>query len=175
MISDSQNGELIEEWNWESARPSGRAVLRSLAHKEGIAHEGVHLWIVRKNPAGMEILFQHRAPEKELFPSVYDITVGGHVPFGQNENKIQKESSEEIGIRPDDNELIDLGFFRYEEKTEGLFHREFQHVYLLQNDSPLTVYHFADDEVDAMAAIKLTDVKKLFLGEHTFDAEVFFR
>jgi isopentenyl-diphosphate Delta-isomerase len=162
--------EYIEEWDWEKAVPTGRAVERKTAHREGISHEGVHLWVVRFNN-GPELLFQHRASHKDMFPDCLDITVGGHVPFGKNENKVQKESYEEIGINPTEKELIDLGYFRYEEKSKDLFHREFQRVYLMTDNRPLTEYRFVDGEVDGIFAVKLSDLELLLTKDFSFQAE----
>ena len=165
-------GELIEEWDWDKAVPTGRPVERRLAHKTGIAHEGVHLWIIRTMPQ-MELLFQHRAKDKEMYPDCLDITVGGHVPFGVADKKIQKESYEEVGISPSDNELIDLGCYRYEEKAAGLFHREFQSVYILIDNRPLDGYRFIDGEVDAIFAVRLDELKALLVTDTVINAECF--
>jgi isopentenyl-diphosphate Delta-isomerase len=165
------NDEQIEEWGWESGCPLGRAVSRKKAHREGTAHEGVHLWILRTVRGFPEILFQHRAGSKELYPGCLDITVGGHVVFGHNKNKIQKESYEEIGISPMDDEMIDLGYFRYEEKNEIVFHREFQRVYLLHDNRELFKYSFNDKEVDGIYAVKFSDLEILFNGDLKFPAE----
>ena len=165
--------EALEEWDWGTARPTGRMVMRRRAHREGVPHEGVHLWIVRIRAGTPEVLFQRRAGDKEHYPDCLDITVGGHVLFGQKEGKIQKESSEEIGISPTDEELIDLGYYRYEERTPGLFHREFQRVYLLRDDRPLSGYRFADGEVTGIYAVPLRSLERLFDEDLTFVIEGF--
>lgn len=166
--NDTVTDELLEEWDWESARPLGRSVSRKKAHNEGIPHEGVHLWIIRTAHAHIELLFQHRSAGKELYPDCLDITVGGHVVFGHKEKKIQKESREEIGIEPDDEELIDLGYFRYEEKNGILYHREFQRVYLLIDNRPLDRYVFTDGEVEGIYAVPVDALKRLFVDDFPF-------
>lgn len=125
---DFTNKELLEAWDWETGIPTGLPVARGESYKKGIAHEGVHLWIIRSGTPPYEILFQQRSPHKELFPGCLDITVGGHVPFGLQGNKIQKEAMEELGISPCDADMTDLGYIRYEEITDEYLHREFQHV-----------------------------------------------
>lgn len=169
----SQGNEVIEIWDWADAEPTGRSVLRGYAHRNGIAHEGVHLWIIRPADSGCDVLFQERAPDKEQFPDCLDITVGGHVPFGTVENKVQKESMEEIGISPADGEMIDLGYFRYEEKTETLFHREFQKVYLYASRRELSGYSFIDGEVSGIYAVPLTKLETLMLEDISFHIEGF--
>jgi len=164
--------ELIEEWDWENAAPTGKPVPRNVAHKKGIAHEGVHLWVLKLKQTP-ELLFQHRAKFKEMYPDCLDITVGGHVPFGINANKIQKESFEEIGIIPSDDELIDLGYYKYEEITENLFHREFQQVFLCIDNRPLDQYKFTDGEVDGIFAVHINDLELLFQKDFEFKIEGF--
>lgn len=165
--------EMIEEWDWETARPTGRAVLRRQAHREGIPHEGVHLWVVRTSHGRVEVLFQHRAGDKELFPDCLDITVGGHVTYGTARNKIQKEAYEEMGITPEEEDLVDLGYFRYEERDERHFHREFQRVYLLLDQRELDGYVFTDGEVIGVCAVPLDDLERLLLADFTFTAEAY--
>ncbi|MCU0822327.1 MAG: hypothetical protein MUC95_07640 [Spirochaetes bacterium] len=165
--------ELIEEWDWEKAVPTGRPVARKKAHLEGIAHEGVHLWVIRTSGSAPELLFQRRAGHKDTYPDCLDITVGGHVPFGTADKKIQKESYEEIGIAPPDSEMSDLGYFRYEEKAGGLFHREFQRVYLYMDNRPLNEYRFNDSEVTAICAVFLPDIEQLLTGDLKISAEVY--
>lgn len=159
---DFTNKELLEAWDWESGKPTGRPVARGESYKKGIPHEGVHLWILRAGTRPYEILFQQRSPEKELFPGCLDITVGGHVPFGLKENKIQKEAMEELGISPSDADMTDLGYIRYEEITGDYIHREFQHVYIMRDDRPIDGYRFNDGEVTGLCPVPAGYLRSLF-------------
>ena len=165
--------ELLEIWDWETGLPTGKSVERSFAHKNGIAHEGVHLWIIRGDFNSREILFQKRSGSKDQFPGFLDITVGGHVPFGLTENKIQKEAFEEIGIMPEDKSMIDLGFYRYEEIMDNMHHREFQHIYVLHDNRNLSEYKFNDGEVSAICSIALEDLEKMLIENSVIPAEIF--
>ena len=168
-----QGTELLEEWDWDTASPTGKSVLRGYAHKNGIAHEGVHLWVLRFSGKEPEVLFQKRAHNKEMYPGYLDITVGGHVTFGISEGKIQKEAHEEIGIEFDERNLIDLGYFRYEEIDDAIFHREFQRVYLLVDERPLSEYRFNDGEVEGVVAVRLGDLSRLMEEDFSFKIEGF--
>lgn len=165
-IETVSNDELIEEWDWESGTPTGRAVSRKKAHREGIPHEGVHLWIFAKYNNKEYILLQRRAPYKEFYPNVLDISVGGHVVYNQTEDKLEKETFEELGFIPDKEKLIDLGYFRYDETIPemNLVHREFQRVWLLFDNRPLNEYHFNDGEVDGLAAVEYNEFKGILSG-----------
>jgi len=164
--ADETIEEMLEIWDWDSAKPTGKSVSRKIAHMEGVPHEGVHLWIVRVNNGIPEVLFQMRAVTKESYPGCLDITVGGHVPFGLRDNKIGKEAREEIGIEIDDNDLADLGYYRYEEFEENnRFHREFQHVYLLKDNRPLDQYRFNDGEVEGIYAVSLEKLEDIIFDD----------
>jgi isopentenyldiphosphate isomerase len=170
-MGTAMSDELIEVWDWNTGKPAGLAVSRDEAHRNGIPHEGVHLWIVSVIDAIPHLLLQRRAANKEFYPGYFDITVGGHVLFGQTEGKLEKEAREELGIDLNGKECIDLGYFRYEEVIPefSLFHREFQHIWLMFSDQPLESYVFYDNEVDALAAIPYSLFKKLlFKGKSTF-------
>jgi isopentenyl-diphosphate Delta-isomerase len=167
--------ELIEEWDWETGLPTGRAVSRQLAHRKGIPHEGVHLWIVSYINENPYLLLQRRAPHKEFYPGKLDITVGGHVLFGQTESKVGKEAFEELGIHPSSEDLVDLGFFRYDEKIPelNLYHREYQHIWLMFGDRSLDDYKFHDGEVDALAAVPFEQFTGILNGSESCSALVY--
>ncbi len=161
--------EILEVWDWETGLPTGDSVARDVAHRDGIPHEAVHLWILRNVHMQPEILFQLRAPHKENYPNCLDITVGGHVPYGFAGNKVLKETREEVGIIPDEKELTDLGWYRYEEHTGALFQRELQHIYILRDDRDLFQYHFSDSEVTGIYAVGLGDLIKILSADITIE------
>lgn len=69
---------------------------RDAVHREGLLHREVHVWFV--TPKG-EILFQHRALDKDTYPGKLDATVGGHVDPGQTyEEAALREVMEETGL-----------------------------------------------------------------------------
>lgn len=161
--------EVLEVWDWETGLPTGDMVDRDKAHRDGIPHEAVHLWILRTIHMEPELLFQHRAPHKANYPNCLDITVGGHVPYGYAGNKIIKETREEIGITPDERDITDLGWYRYEERNGALFQRELQHIYILRDDRDLGRYRFRDGEVTGIYGVRLGDVKTILSGDATIE------
>lgn len=168
------NRELLEIWDWESGRPTGRSITRGESYRTGTPHEGVHLWIGRKGAEDVEILFQHRAKNKALYPDCLDITVGGHVTFGVEEDnacRIRKEAMEEIGYPVDIRKLIDIGYCRFEEKTPLYHHREFQHVYLTSDGRPLDRYSFNDGEVIGIYAVPSEFLELLLINDSSSAVE----
>lgn len=169
MRNDTSAQEILEIWDWDNGLPTGKPIPRGAAHQNGTPHEAVHLWIVRNTRRIPEILFQHRAPHKKIYPDCLDITVGGHVPYGFRGNKIAKEAYEEIGIDPNMKKIVDLGWCRYEEKNSDFFQREFLHVYILLDNRELNQYCFKDGEVTGIYAVPIADIKSIMLSDESFN------
>jgi isopentenyldiphosphate isomerase len=83
---------------------------RKEIHEKGLLHREIHVWFV--TPKG-EIIFQHRAKDKDTYPDLLDATVGGHVEVGDSYEKTAlKEMEEETGVKGDVKELHLLGKFQ---------------------------------------------------------------
>ena len=69
---------------------------REKVHKEGLLHREIHIWFITPR---REIIFQHRAKNKDTHPDKLDATVGGHVDPGMSyEETAVKECKEETGV-----------------------------------------------------------------------------
>ncbi|MFH0873909.1 MAG: NUDIX domain-containing protein [Candidatus Komeilibacteria bacterium] len=69
---------------------------RDNIHKQGLLHREIHVWLVTPS---REIIFQHRAKDKDTFPDLLDATVGGHVEIGDSyEAAAIREVQEEAGL-----------------------------------------------------------------------------
>jgi isopentenyl-diphosphate Delta-isomerase len=79
---------------------------RDKIHRDGLLHREIHIWFY--TPKG-EIIFQHRAKDKDTFPDLLDATVGGHVEVGDSYEKTAiKEAKEETGLDISPGDLINL-------------------------------------------------------------------
>jgi len=47
---------------------------RENIHKNGLLHREIHVWLYTPN---REIIFQHRAKDKDTYPDLLDASVGG--------------------------------------------------------------------------------------------------
>lgn len=54
---------------------------RENIHNQGLLHREIHVWFY--TPKG-EIIFQHRAKDKDTYPDLLDATVGGHVEINSD-------------------------------------------------------------------------------------------
>ncbi len=79
---------------------------REKVHQEGLLHREIHVWFI--TPKG-EIIFQHRAKDKDTYPDKLDATVGGHVEPGMSyDDTVIKECKEETGIDIDPSSILFL-------------------------------------------------------------------
>lgn len=77
---------------------------RENIHNHGLLHREIHVWFYMPKS---EIIFQHRAKDKDTYPDLLDATVGGHVEINSDyENTALQELQEETGIKAEKNNLI---------------------------------------------------------------------
>ena len=83
---------------------TGKNILKKEAHKKGVWHGAIHIWIISSDKK--RILLQKRCADKDLFPNMWDISVGGHISSGEDSLLgAKRELSEELGLNPSDYEI----------------------------------------------------------------------
>jgi isopentenyldiphosphate isomerase len=126
--------------------PTGKTVLKSVAHREGILHPVAHVWIY--TGAGM-VLLQKRSFSKEVYPGLWDVSMGGHISAG--EDIIQgalREIKEELGKQFSAGNLRPAFIHSTDEDLGTLKVREVIHVFLCRCDDPISSYAAQESEVD---------------------------
>ena len=117
--------ELWDVYN-EKRQPLGKVHQRGIPMKRGEYHVSVFVWVF--NSKG-EVLLTKRSPEKRSFPNMWALT-GGAVQAGETSlAAVQRELSEETGIRAEQAEFsLIMTFLRKD---------YFCDVYFLKKDVPL--------------------------------------
>lgn len=103
---------------------------RSLIHKDGLLHREIHVYFITPNK---EVIFQHRAKDKDTYPDLLDATVGGHVEIGDDYSQTAiKEVEEETGLKIRASDLIFLNKIqrRSEDKATGKINNAIRQSYL---------------------------------------------
>jgi len=107
---------------------------RERIHREGLLHREMGIYFITPNK---EIIFQHRAKDKDLYPNLLDATVGGHVEVSDGYQATAiKEAEEETGLKINEEDLL---LFKKIRKTyspdsqTGKINNIWAHIYL---------YHF---------------------------------
>ena len=145
-----------------SGRPTGEVVLKSEAHRLGLWHRCFHCWICGSDPGGTYLLLQRRAATKDTWPNYLDVTAAGHLAAGEKTLDGLREVEEELGLRVEPERLVPLGTRRVEQEIQGGCDREFHHVFLLFDVTPLGDFRLQEEEVEAVFRLDLDDVEALY-------------
>ena len=127
---------------------TGATCTKLNAHKEGLWHTSAHVWIYRRDGS---ILLQKRAACKETFPSMWDISVAGHIDAGESPLEgALREIREEIGICVNEKDLEYAYTVRmeYPYPARGWINREHCYVYLLCVDCDADALTLQKEEVE---------------------------
>lgn len=147
-------------------RPLGRSKPRALVHRDGDWHRSFHCWIVspgREAPPG--ILLQRRAPQKETWGGLWDVSVAGHYAAGEGIEGGLREIAEEVGLHVQADELLRVARRREDlEFPGGLIEREIQDVYFLVREIELADLRSDPSEVTGLALVPLPSFEDLVLG-----------
>lgn len=143
----------------ESGSPTGERKARSLVHRDGDWHRSIHIWVVNKE--GL-VLFQRRAPGKLIEAGKIDVSVGGHFGAGEGLRDVMREVDEELGFLPSVQELTRLDNRKTERFYDDAIDREFQDVYVLRRDAPLSSYQLDCSEVTVVYELPIAGAIELF-------------
>ena len=103
---------------------------REEIHQEGLLHREIHVYFVTPQK---ELIFQHRARDKDTYPDLLDATVGGHVEIGDSYEKTAiKEAWEETGVNINVADLIILNKItrRSEDRVTGKINNAVRQSYM---------------------------------------------
>ena len=143
----------MEEWVdiWtEAGVPTGKRILKSEAHRKGIFHPTVHLWIYNSHN---QVLLQKRALVKNTFPGKWDVAVAGHITAGDSPlETVIREAREELGISLDETSIEFLGILPSKvNHSDDLIDNEFHHIYCVRADLDTDLFSLQEEEVSEVA------------------------
>jgi len=134
---------------------------REKIHKDGLLHREIHIWFLTPKA---EIVFQHRAKDKDTYPDKLDATVGGHVePKMSYEETAVKECKEETGIDIDLKNLVFLRKMRkksFDEAT-GLTNNTIRSQYAYLYNGPINALQVEKGKAEGFEAWKIDDLSNL--------------
>ena len=133
---------------------TGKTCLKSKAHLKGLFHPTVHVWLYTKDG---RVLIQQRGKHKDTHPSLWDVSVAGHVSSGENiKIAAVREVAEEVGLTISEVDLEPIGTFKAIHKVaEDFIDAEFHHIFLCKLNVPLDSLTKQDSEVDALELVPL--------------------
>ncbi len=133
---------------------TGEQALKSVAHRQGLFHPTVHVWLYTGNG---RLLIQKRGKDKKSFPLLWDVSVAGHI--GAGEEIVQsalREVEEEIGLKLFPDDLTKIGVFKSQKDHSEVFRDyEFHHSFIAELKVPLNSLVKQESEVEELALISL--------------------
>lgn len=132
------------------------------AHMSGRWHQTFHCWVVTSNLGGC-VLFQGRSSEMANYPNMLDVSAAGHLTAGESMNEGIREVSEELGLPFSMTELQSLGYrVEVADQPNGQRNREYQAVFMVRCDTPLSAYRPQVEEVASLYWLRIEDGYGLF-------------
>src|SRR5918997_2705032 len=150
-----------------SGKKTGEIAWKSDVHRLGLWHRCFHCWIFSPGtPSGGPYFFvQRRAAGKDTWPNRLDVTAAGHLGAGEEtlESGL-REVEEELGLTVASDELVPLGTRRSELQIPAGLDREFQEVFLLVRTLSPKDLRLQEEEVAAVASLRLDHLETLCGG-----------
>lgn len=134
---------------------------REKVHREGLLHREIHIWFITPEA---EIVFQHRAKDKDTYPDKLDATVGGHVEPGISyDDTAIKECSEETGIDIDRSKLVLLTKMRKRavDAATGAINNTLRAQYAYLYDRPIEELVVEEGKAEGFEAWKIDSLAQL--------------
>lgn len=130
----------------DNGKETGEIITKKEAHKTGKWHRAVHIWIISEDKK--KILLQKRCPDKNLFPNMWDISVGGHVSSGEETLiSAKRELSEELGLNPRDYKFEYVNVIKEKFVDRDIVSNEFVTIYKIISDVDIDAIVLQKEEV----------------------------
>lgn len=153
------NEEYIDILNSDGT-PTGKSCLKSEIHRQGHYHDTAHVWYYNANA---EILLAQRAATKTICPSIWDVSVAGHVDAGESiVEAVLRETREEIGIHITESDLEKIGVFNcFQSYPNGIIDNEFHHTFIARIDYNPADFLLDKQEVQQVKFVSIPAFREL--------------
>lgn len=134
---------------------------RKKIHQEGLLHREIHIWFLTPQK---EVVFQHRAKDKDTYPDKLDATVGGHVDAGMTyEETVAKECKEETGIDVDMSKVVFIRELQKEtfDEVTRLTNNTIRAQYAYLFDGNINSLEVEEGKAEGFEVWKLDDLESL--------------
>ncbi|SEM25282.1 Isopentenyldiphosphate isomerase [Aquimarina amphilecti] len=137
---------------------TGEVRLKSEAHQLGLYHASVHIWLYTNDK---KVLLQKRAKNKDTYPSLWDVSVAGHISANESkEDSAIREIEEEIGLSLNKKDLDFIGSYLSEKQpTIKIIDKEYHYIYLVKLTQPIEKLTLQKEEVDDVKLIPIEQIK----------------
>ncbi len=160
----NQKNELLDVLN-ENGIFTGRVATRGEVHQKGLWHRAIIVALINDDN---KVLIQQRSQKKEKFPGLWDLSVAGHLPAGQDSvSCAAAEVMEEVGtMLPKKVQLVDFRFmlsFRNQISLSDTFIENQFYDFFIYNVGNLDIntLHLQEDEVQNIKWATVFEIKTL--------------
>lgn len=160
----NQGDELIDILN-ENGVFTGKTATRKEIHQNGLWHRAIIVALVNEDN---KVLIQKRSKRKEKFPGLWDLSVAGHLPAGEDSvSAAAAELMEEVGtMLPKKIQMKDFRFmvsFRSQIKLSDKFIENQFYDFFVYNveDIDITNLELQAEEVEEVRWATAYEIKKL--------------
>lgn len=137
----------------------GYSVTREEAHKKGLWHRAVVVFIVNSKN---QVLLQRRSSFKKTWPNMLDVSVGGHCntnEFGY-ETAI-RETFEELGVKIEKQDILFIGCTKNSVVKENMIDNMFNEYYIALKNLDASTLNLQKEEVSEAKFFSLDELKTL--------------
>jgi len=152
----------------EQGHKTGEILDRVTVHKKELWHEVVNVWVI--NSRG-ELLMQLRAPEVELSPNVWDVTVGTHLRPGEDPlDAAARALKTEFKMESTPEEFKHLFNIQCANPMpNGTTHKVLGHVFLMQRDLDVSALQLDPKKITRLSWVPLNTLMLEVGGTETKD------
>ncbi len=151
--------EYLEVFN-ENNQPLHLAKLRRLIHKEGDWHRTAQVYVLNDE---QELLCNLRSPLKDVFPMLWDVSIGGHLAPGETyQDCALRELAEELGITVDLHAVRFVTQVKIDGKDEKacLIDREHAGIFVFHTSLQAHQFNYQQDEIVELRFFPLSFIKE---------------
>ncbi|QHT70948.1 NUDIX domain-containing protein [Rhodocytophaga rosea] len=138
--------------------------LRRQVHEEGDWHRTAQVYVVNSE---QELLCNLRSPEKDVFPLLWDLSIGGHLmPQESYESCAARELQEELGLETAEVSLHYLGIISIDgiDEVNHLTDREHAAIFLYNTTMPARAFAFQPEEIVELRYFSISFLRENLLS-----------
>lgn len=148
--------EIFDEYN----HPLHLTKLRRLVHEEGNWHRTSQIYVLSN---GNELLCNLRSPLKDVFPLLWDVSIGGHLAPGETyQDCALRELAEELGIPVEQDDIRFITTVKIDGKDEKarLIDREHAGIFVFRTSLQAHEFNYQQDEIVELHFFPLSYIKE---------------
>jgi len=150
--------ELFEIFDAQN-QPLGYTKERRLVHQHGDWHRTAQVYVLNDR---RELLCNLRHPDKDVFASLWDVCIGGHLAPGETYLAgAVREMGEELGVSLQTGDLLFVGNVSINggDAVKGLLDREHAGVFAWRTDRSAENFDYQREEITRLTFFPLAEVR----------------